>query len=52
MTPNLGKPLRLLYVAFGVTLLILPLFMTFQPWMRIGVIILGILSILGGASGL
>ena len=51
MTPNIGKPLRITYVAFGAMLLICPLLVTLQPWMRIGTLILGILSVIGGVTG-
>lgn len=51
MTPNLGKPLRILYVAFGTVLLLLALLMSLQPWIRIGAAVLGVLSIIGGATG-
>jgi len=51
MTPNIGKPIRITYVVIGVILLASPLLVTLQPWMRIGALILGALSILGGATG-
>lgn len=51
MIPNIGKPLRITYVTFGVILLICWLLVPLQLWMRIGALVLGILSIIGGATG-
>ena len=52
MSPNIGKPLRIAYVAFGLFLLISPLLFTLTPWIRIAAPILGILTIIGGITGL
>ena len=52
MSPNIGKPLRIAYVALGLILLISPLVITLKPWIRIVAPILGILTIMGGVTGL
>ncbi len=51
MTPNIGKPLRITYVTFGIALLFCWLFVPLPPWMRIGALIFGVLSVIGGLTG-
>ena len=47
MTPNIGKPWRIIYIAIGAVLLFCQLLVPLPFWMRGGAIILGILSIIG-----
>lgn len=52
MRPNIGKPLRIAYVLFGILLCITPLLIPLQPWLRVVAVVLGILTIMGGITGL
>ncbi len=51
MKPNIGKPLRIFYVAIGVILLIVPLVDRLDLWIRIAAPIVGLSAIFTGASG-
>jgi hypothetical protein len=51
MTANLGKPMRILYVIVGVAVVVTPLAMDMNLWMKIALPALGLLAIITGATG-
>ena len=51
ITPNLGKKMRVLYVSFGLALVVGTFAMGLTGWLRVVVPLVGLASILGGATG-
>ncbi len=51
MKPNLAKPMRALYVVFGVALAVSPMLFSLGGWLKVAMPVLGIMSVLGGLSG-
>lgn len=52
MTPNIGKPLRISYIAIGLVLLFLPILMPgLDSWIRITAAIVGVMALGTGLTG-
>jgi hypothetical protein len=50
-TPNLSKPLRVFYVAFGVALGVSPFAINMDAWLRYVLPVLGLVSLAEGLAG-
>jgi hypothetical protein len=51
LTPNLSKPMRVLFVAFGVALSVCPLVINMDAWLRYALPVLGLVSLAEGLAG-
>jgi len=51
MTPNLGPPVRALYIISGIALVALPWVVTIEGWLRWVVLVMGLLALIEGAIG-
>lgn len=52
MKPNIGKPLRTIYVILGILLVLVPLAGSLPTWMRITAPIIGLSALFAGGTGL
>ncbi len=48
---NIGKPMRIAYVAAGLVLIAIPFVATWEGWMRMAFSVLGAISIVEGLVG-
>lgn len=52
ITPNLGKKMRVLYVSFGLALIVGTFAIGLTGWLRVVVPLVGLASIFSGATGI
>ena len=51
LTPNLGRPMRILFVAFGIALGVSPFAIKMDAWLRYALPVLGLVSLAEGLAG-
>ncbi len=49
--PNIGKPMRIGYVVGGAALLAVPFATAIEGWQRVALLILGVGTVVAGATG-